>query len=125
MTKPNDEPAFPEQIIKREGDREILILQGGMALRDFFAHNAPLIYSQDTDGDGAEEPPYWFQFGEKPPKYPDPQKYDSDEKTLERLTEEHKKEMAAYHEARRKLDEEKFFAWRWNYADQMLKGRGK
>jgi hypothetical protein len=121
--KPENPPAFPLFIPENESPRGFNAQ--GMTLRDYFAAKAPKV-------------PKWFEADK--PKTPRnfssmsksiKDKYDSEHSEwFDRPTEEERKEVNLWEESwtqYKKLDNEypakRFFAWRWYYADQMLKDR--
>lgn len=107
-------PAFPKPIgwngLPSHEEHEESREEEGMSLRQYFAAHAPMVQAIDSDGDGTHEPPFWYEHSPRP-KFPGPSesKEDRDRKTAE------------FNAQIKAWERERFFSWRWYYADQMLK----
>ena len=128
MAKSDGGPAFPKTDWEWNDDATLWPNKEhpGMSLRDHFATHAPLVQEEVEQGSGEEGPPTWFDFpaydGPMQPQYKSPY-------ALEQMCDEEKKkydnEDAAWRKAVNDHLRRRFFAWRWYYADQMLKEREK
>lgn len=130
----SNDPAFPGKLPRQDTRGEEaadFIFFGGITVRDWFAAHAPT------------EIPRWFQYQPSTPRPELPDKYkELDDKQRRELEAgdgwpeegEASDEVVAFanrmrvaHEAQerweRKRDADRFIAWRWHYADLMIRGR--
>lgn len=109
-------PAFPHvlelHVSELKDSNPKLRLSEGMSMRQYLAAHAPLVQVVDNDGDGADEPPYWYDHAPRP-KW---QGSSVEEEDRDRKRAEYDAQIKAW-------ERDRFFAWRWYYADQMLLGR--
>lgn len=114
-------PAFPHSSLAPSKEMGQLVYtmysdSRGMSVRQYLAAHAPMAQTLDSDGDGDEAPPWWYENKPKPerPEQAIDRLKQGDPKTRAEIWTDYRAAMKVWHR-------KNFFAWRWYYADQMLK----